>query len=492
MYTCENCMENFAVIPFHVSIILYFQIKGGNQMRKYLVLLLVVGAMFLGLAACGRDGDAGGAEGVPRVEMMFWGGLEEHNAMLDVIADFNAQNEGRVYVFPHHVPADFGAVMNTRLAANDPPCIAYTSAGAFYTMASEGHYFAIDNLLPQGFLDTVVHDAVWRYDGRIYGLSTAQVNLILFYNADIFNELGVERPPHRFEDALNWDQWINLLQRVTIDRNGNNALHPDFNPNQVSIFGFNSGPWLNNFLLFAYSNGARLVTADGTNTDFDSPEWIDTFYKINRKIHYYRVMATPAEIEGFPENALMNQAFATTVDGRWSMLGLAEMDFELGCAVMPDLGHGAFTMSPPGVTSMFNGVEHPELAWEFWEFKMDVENGATVLYAGGLWQPIVHDPWYTDPAALAVWTDNDAHPASFQSAVLDMALRPSQVAPLPASYIRRIGEYMNFVTPALQNILEVPMTREQVGDVLRELQQTINENEAFHGIYNPVNVLPRR
>jgi len=461
-------------------------------MRKFLVLLLVLVAMAIVFTGCGQDPAAGAAEGVPTIEMMFWGGLDEQNAMENVMANFNAQNEGRVYVVSGHVAADFGTVMNARLAAGDPPDIAYTGSGTFYTMASEGHYFAIDDLIPPGFLNTVVHDAIWRYDGRIYGLSTAQVNLFIQYNADIFDNLGVERPPHRFEDALYWDDFVNMLQRLTVDRAGNNALSPDFNPNQVATFGFNIGPWLNNLALFAYSNGARVVNADHTDTDFDSPEWIDTMYRVNRLVHYYRVAPTPADVEGFPENALMNGAFAMTVDGRWSMMWLATLDFELGTAVLPDLGHGPFTMSPPGVTSIFAGTEHPELAWEFWEFKMDVENGATELYAGGLWQPIVHDPWYTDQTALAVWTDNDAHPASFQSAVLDMALRPSQVVPLPQSYIRNVGEFTMFVTPAFQDILSRPLSRAEVGDIMTSMQAEITANNGFRGIYNEGNMLPRR
>jgi len=453
---------------------------------------MVMVVMVLGFAACGRDPAAGAPEGVPRIEMMFWGGLEEQEAMESVIRNFNSQNEGRVHVIGTHIPADFGTVMNTRLAAGDPPDIAYTGSGGFYTMASEGHYFAIDNLLPPGFIDTVIHDAVWRYDGRIYGLSTAQVNLILFYNADIFNRLGVERPPHRFEDALSWDAFVNLAQQVTIDRNGNNALHPDFNPRQIATFGFNFWPGINDVSLFAYSNGARIVNEAGTDTDFASPEWIDTMNKLNRLVHYYHVVPTPADSEGLPSYPLESGAFAMTVGGRWSMMGFARqhVPFELGVAVMPDLGHGPFTMSPPGITSIFAGTEHPELAWEFWQFKMDVENGATELYAGGLWQPIVHDPWYTDPAALAVWTDNPAHPPAFQSAVLDMAMRPSQIVPLTASYIRRPGEFVQFVTPVIQNILGNPM--DCTGDIMRALQEEITANNAFHGVYNPANILPRR
>ncbi|MCL2397778.1 MAG: extracellular solute-binding protein [Defluviitaleaceae bacterium] len=462
-------------------------------MRKLVTTLLTVtmALAVLGLAAaCGGSPAASGD--YPTLTFMYWGGLDEQNAVEAIIEDFNAQNEGRVRVIGEHIAADFGTVMNTRLAAGNPPDIAYTAAGTFYTMASEGHLLAVDHLLPPGFLDTVVHDAIWRYNGQVMGFSTAQVNLMIYYNADIFARHGVERPPHRFDDALSWDQFVNLAQRVTVDRNGNNALHPDFNPNQIDTFGFNTGPWLNNIALFAYSNGARMLNEDLTNTDFDSPEWIDTMYKMNRLIHHYRVMPTPAESEGFPENPLMNGAFAMSIGGRWEMMAFAQLDFELGCAVMPNLGHGAFTMSPPGVTSIFAGSEHPELAWEFWEFKMDVENGATELYAGGLWQPIQHDPWYTDPAALAVWTDNDAHPASFRYAALDMAMRPSQIVPLPASYLVRIGEHQQYVTPAIQEIMGNPMTFDQVAETMRTVQQQITDNAAFHGIFNYDNVLPRR
>ncbi|MCL2702793.1 MAG: extracellular solute-binding protein [Defluviitaleaceae bacterium] len=455
-------------------------------MKKLMALLLAaVMITSLGLVLTACDSDDGPPEGVPVITMMFWGGLEEKEAVEQVAADFNKLNEGRVFVNAMHVPnIDYPAKLATMIASNEAPDIAYLSAGLFPTYAGEGHLFPVETLFvgeDEGFLDGVLDAAIWNYAGTVYGFSTAQVNLLITYNQEIFDNLGVEYPPANFEDALSWDDFVNLAQRVTVDRNGNNALHPDFNPAQIRTWGVRTHTALNNIILLAYSNGATLLNEDGTDTNFDSPEWIDTFNKFNDLIFKYHVAPSIAEAESLPAEAMLSGAQAMNFDGKWSLLAYNRQDFPLGCAVFPDLGNGPFTMSAPGVTAIFSQSEYPELAWEFFKFKMDAENGATSLYTEGLWQPI-QSIWYTDPDKLAFWTDNPAHPPSFQGAVIDMALRTEQVVALPATYIRQWTEVLNIMNPLIQRVLSEQF--ECTGDILREAQALITSTGAFGGRFD--------
>ena len=449
-------------------------------MRKLIGLLAIIVAL-LAFSGCAADPAAGAGEGVPVLRMMFWGGLDELNAMTDVINRFNAQNEGRVYVIPLHTPADYVMVMNAMIADGEPPDIAYIAAGNFQVYASEGHLLDMSTL-PGFNVGDFLPRSVWRYQGRVYALSTAEVNLFLAYNPELFEEHGITPPPHRIENALSRDDFLNLAQRMTFDRQGRNALDPNFDGNNVAVFGFNHGPWLNNTLLMVTSAGGSLLNADRTNTNFDTDPWIDTLYFLNRTIYTYRVSPTPFDTEGFPYQAFLSGAFAMQIDGRWSMLWLNNIGLNVGVSVLPDFGHGPYTMSAPGVTAIFAASEHPELAWEFYQFKIDVQNGATELYTQGLWQPIL-EKWYHEPY-LAVWTDNYRHPESFFGGIIDMSLRPERNVQLPAQYIRQLGELTTFVNPVLQEIWGRQMTRAEIASIMQELQRNVEANNAFRGVFN--------
>jgi len=248
-------------------------------------------------------------------------------------------------------------------------------------------------------------------------------------------------------------------------------------------YGINLTTWFSTLHVLAYTNGASLLNAAGNDTNFDTEPWIDTMYKVNRMIYEYNVTPSPADAESLPAEAMLSGSIAMNFDGKWSLLAYAQQDFPLGCAVYPNLGSGPKTMSAPGVTTIFSQSEHPELAWEFFKYKMDVENGATDLYVGGLWQPIQR-VWYTDPAKLAFWTDNPAHPPSFQGAVIDMAQRSDSVVRLPTTYIRNWGEVLNHVNPAVQEIFGSSLTYDEVANIMTELQRNITETGAFGGRFD--------
>ena len=52
--------------------------------------------------------------------------------------------------------------------------------------------------------------------------------MIIYYNKKIFDEAGVPYPPTKWTEAWTWDEFVNVAKKLTKDKNGNNALSPNF------------------------------------------------------------------------------------------------------------------------------------------------------------------------------------------------------------------------------------------------------------------------
>jgi ABC-type glycerol-3-phosphate transport system substrate-binding protein len=111
-------------------------------MKKLLALLLSVvllGGSALVFTACADDD--GPPEGVPVITMMFWGGLEEKDAVEEVAANWNAVNGDRFWVHALHVPnVDYAAVLATMIAEGNAPDIGYLGAACSLHMRRKAIY----------------------------------------------------------------------------------------------------------------------------------------------------------------------------------------------------------------------------------------------------------------------------------------------------------------------------------------------------------------
>ena len=100
-------------------------------------------------------------------------------------------------------------------------------------------------------------------EGKSYGMYTAGESYALFYNTEAFEEAGVDPLPTTVEDALTWEELVDVAQRLTIDQNGNNAQSPDFDPEHIRQYGirfdFNQGSYMPR----VHGNGGTYMTEDG-------------------------------------------------------------------------------------------------------------------------------------------------------------------------------------------------------------------------------------
>lgn len=80
-------------------------------------------------------------------------------------------------------------------------------------------------------------------EGVLVGLPFALFPSFIFYNKELFDEAEMPYPPHRVGELYDGKEWNletfqELAMKLTVDRNGNDATSPDFDPANITQFGF--------------------------------------------------------------------------------------------------------------------------------------------------------------------------------------------------------------------------------------------------------------
>jgi multiple sugar transport system substrate-binding protein len=115
-----------------------------------------------------------------------------------------------------------------------------------------------------------------QYPDKNTGLPLGLFPSFIFYNADLFDAAGVEYPPHDYDDT-SWtlDVLREKALQMTLDANGNNALSPDFDPENIVQWGFDDSWTDARGLLtkFGAPNIGRPTTEDYRTAVVNSEEW---------------------------------------------------------------------------------------------------------------------------------------------------------------------------------------------------------------------------
>lgn len=452
-------------------------------MKKVLSMLMVV-IMIASMAACGAGTSAPSSapSGAAEITFMFWGGAQEKAAIEQTIEKFNTAYQGKIHVTGQYVPDEYAQKLSSQIAAGKAPDIAYVSAGSAVDYALDGTLLSIEDLLGEDktLLDDVIPSAQWKVNGKTAFFSTALESLMITYNRDIFDELGVEYPPTDFDKALTWDEFVNLAKQLTVDQNGNNALSPNFDSEKIRIYGFTIPFQINNWYPLLRSMGGDILTADSSNTNFDSPEMIDLMTKIQNLIVTDHVSPSMTDISSNPDPTTMmvTGQVAMIVDGNWSFLDYDAIDLNVGCTMFPDMGNGSFTLNAPGVTAIFSSTKYPQEALEFYKYSLDTEKGATELYQNGLWQPIFKE-YYTDPAKIAFWAETGSRPKEYVDVVVKNIEK--NVCLMPVQFIKSYSEIGNVLNPAIDAIFR---GEGDPATLLKDAQATINSAGFYKGRFD--------
>lgn len=180
--------------------------KRSTRLRQSILGVLALFVLNLGLSVAQSD----------PVELTFYSWRTEDRAEYqEIIAGFEAAHPNIRVTFRPFEFQRYNTVLSTAFSAGEAPDIAHVRAyGGLETFAAPGHLLALDELVPElqeNFSQLALDSVRLRSDGQIYAIPFASQTLVLYYNADIFEELRLTPPE-------TWDELLNTAE--TLQENG--------------------------------------------------------------------------------------------------------------------------------------------------------------------------------------------------------------------------------------------------------------------------------
>lgn len=415
--------------------------------KKILSLALIVFLVSMGFSVMAAAKDP------VKLKFTYWGSPVERKAVVDAIKKFEEHYDW-IKVDAQHIPADYETKIVTMMAGGEAPDVAYLNEQTGLEWAQEGKLYNIQDFLDkdpdlkkEDFLPNIWYN--WA-PGKTLGTNTACEAFAIFYNKEMFDAAGVAYPPSKAEDAWAWDEFVNVAKQLTIDRNGKNALDPDFDPKNIKQYGFNFSTWWATWMNMVYSNGGDYISEDGTTFTLTEPEAVEAIQKMADLMNVHHVAPSPTQASTLPAPAvaLQSKLVAMTLEGQWVLLDLGVARFEFGVGVLPKLKE-SITLVLGSPTVIFTSTKYPEESWLLFKWMANPDSSLD-LQAGGLWMPLFKD-WYTDPALIEKWAKgNPAHPDSYYDALLRQTIENG--IPGPTYYVKNWPKIDAIVAPALDQV----------------------------------------
>lgn len=208
----------------------------------------------------------------------------------------------------------------------------------------------------------------------------------LFYNKDLFDEAGLEYPPHEwgapYADGDEWtfDKMKELAMFLTVDANGNDATMEEFDPDNIVQFGYDS-QWQDIRADWTHMGAGSFVDEDGNAI---IPEiWREAAH------WYYDGMFTDYFIpnDSYVNSDLMAQGntfgsgnLAMDAVNLWFNCCTEGVDWDV--AAIPSYNGELTSKLHADTFGILKGVENPDAAWEVYSLLMSEFAGDLVNVYG--------------------------------------------------------------------------------------------------------------
>lgn len=343
-------------------------------MKRFNVILLVLAVM---LAA------VGGASAQDDVTIRYWlWDTNQQPPYEECAAQFMEANPNITIEIEQRGWGDYWTAVTSGFVTGDAPDV-FTNHLARYPEFVELEQ--IIDIQPWVERDGVATDIyypglaeLWSRDGARYGLPKDWDTVAVIYNAEALEAAGVtveeiNSMTWNTEDGGTFDE---ILARLTVDANGNNALSEDFNPDDIAMYGFvNSWDGAQ-----AYGQTEFSWLSHTTGWEFNNGNWGDEYFyddeRFIQTIDYItglwldKNVAVPFEEQASLGKTALFQAgeAALVVDGSWMIGTYLGSDFEVGFARLPEGPEGRKSMFNGLADSIWVGTEHPDESWEWVKF----------------------------------------------------------------------------------------------------------------------------
>ena len=407
--------------------------------RTILTAAGLVGAAALVLSGCSATSDAGdGDVTITYTNFISNAGNEEN---LDtIVSAFEEENPGvtvEVTTLPY---ADYFTALQTDLAAGQVADVFDLEYSNYQQFQADGVLAPIEVENPAAYRESLLE--AYSTDGTSYALPSSFSDVVLYYNADLFDAAGLDYPTNDWT----WQDEKAAAEALTDQAAGQWGDHQP-----VSFYEY--------YKALAQSGG-EFLTDDGTAVAFNTPEGVEAAEWLVGKSG--TVMPTIEQGQGTPDfdtNLFKEGKLGMLHTGIWVFGAVADVPFNWDIAVEPGNTQQASAVFSNAVGVSANS-DHQAQAAAWAQFLTSSQTMVDVRLEAG-WEL----PPISDEAQLATYLDKGA-PANRQ-AVFD-SLDSIALPPIAATGQTEMQDIMT------EELVEAQAGRKTVQDALDSAEERIN------------------
>lgn len=241
----------------------------------------------------------------------------------------------------------------------------FNSIGAFRDITEEAKALPYFEEFPQQMLKLGMRE------DKIYALPSSIDLSSLLWNKDLFKEAGLDpdKPP------ATWNELVEYGKKLTKDLDGDGVTDQW----GFAIAGASGGAYMFWFLPVIWGNGGAMLSDDGMEVVFDSPQNIEAI-QFWKDLLYKHKIAPKSSINwnsGDRYNAFVAGKLAMFLGGNFNILSLEKdaPDLDYGITFIPKSESGQFSSFSGGnLIGITTQSKYPKAAWEFINFYTSEEN----------------------------------------------------------------------------------------------------------------------
>lgn len=334
--------------------------------------------------------------------------------------------------------------LNTQLESNSAPDVFWLQNIQFPLYAANGALADLTEMQSDSETDLSgvpeTAQSAFEWDGKTYAMPWQAITFGLYYNKTIFANAGVAEPTNDWT----WDDVASAAAQLT--------------DAEAGVYGIVAPMWnYGNYYQTMYANGADIITDDGTDTDFDSPEAIEGL-KFWTDIVAEGYSPTLAQLTDTTQDQwFLSGNVAMESTGSWNASVFTDaMSDNVGIVGSPS-GESDVSGAALTANAVAAGSEHPAEAYAWAEFLTSAE-GQTIINkaAGGAAGAPVNEE-ANDAWLEAVGTD---------SAQVFLDQLPD-TKPLPST--KNTAAWENELTPVLSPAWTGEATAEEVAKAMAKV-----------------------
>jgi multiple sugar transport system substrate-binding protein len=419
---------------------------------------VLTAALAIVLAACGDDDGAADApdeapEDAEPVTLVFssWFADQELAVADDLIAEFEEANP-HITVDHQIIPwADYPTTLQTRIAGGQAPDVMFLSQLWYQGFADIG---ALGELEPPARadaefdLDDFNPDLLQSgyYDGTLYWLPYGLDMQVLFYNADAFDEAGLDYP----DESWTWEDLRAAAAELTVDEDGDGRI------DQYGLIAQNdfASGW--NWI---WQNGGEVLNEGLTGGEMSSPATLEA-------LAFFEAMMSEDESIPGPE-VIEDLGYTTAFTGENAAMGIyghylvprleEEAPFEWGTTVLPAGAVNRNSFASGAGYTISTRTEHPDEAWALVSHMAGVDGLRAFMELGSI-----------TPPRISLYESDEflAREASHAFAAQAEHLTPLPIAP-------EWNEYYDLITGELDAVYRGDLALEEAAGIIDDRLEEI-------------------